>query len=193
MKNMNKIAVLAVLGASLGTTAFGQFDGPGRNFGPPGDHRGGSMTNHPPPLTAAQRVGQLATNYASLASYDANHDGQLDSTEQAAVAQALVNGKLQPPGPPRGPEGGTPPTPTAEMAQHIAAQMATVYAAIAPYDVNHDGQLDETEQAAVTTAMQNGTLRLPMMRGPGGGMRGHQGGGPDGFGQPPGNPPPTDR
>ena len=184
MKTINRLAVLAALGASLGTTAFAQFDGPGRDGGPPGGPGGGQFTNRPPMISAAQ----LAANYAALAAYDTDKDGKLSPTEQSAVAQALVDGKLQPPGPPRGYDGGTPPAPSTEMAQRLAPQMAATYAAIFPYDANKDGQLDATEQAAVTTALSNGTLKLPMGRGPGGGGRRGGPGGPGGPGRPGGFP-----
>ena len=174
MKKLNTLAILAVLGAALGTTALAQ------NDGPPGGPGGGQFRGRPPMMNA----GQLATNYAAVAVYDANKDGALDATEQAAVAQAIVDGKLQPPGPPRGGQSETRPAPTAEMAQRMAAEMTTLYAALAAYDVNKDGQLDDTEQAAVTKALADGTLTLPMRRGGGGGMRGGPRGGPEG-GQPP--------
>ena len=180
MKKINRLVMLAVIGASLGTTAWAQLGGREPGFGPPGE----PCTNRPPAITGAL----LATNYAALAVYDTSRDGKLDATEQAAVAQALVEGKLQPPGPPHGPNGATPPAPTADMAQRMAAQMAAMYAAHSPYDANADGQLDDTEQAAVTAALADGSLKLPMHRGPGGrpgGGRGGRGGpgGPGGFSQ----------
>ena len=182
MKKMNRMIALTALGVAITTGALAQEGGPGGEFGPPGGPGGGRFGGRPPALTA----GQLSTNYAALAVYDVNKDGKLDATEQAAVAQALVDGKLPPPGRPRGRDGGTPPTPTADLAQHLAAQMAAVYAALAPYDANKDAQLDTTEQAAVTQALADGTLKLPM-GGPGGGRRGGRPGGPGGPGrfQPP--------
>lgn len=183
MKTIQRLALFTVITASLGATAMAQSGGPGRNFGPPGERGRGGFTNRPPAITAAV----IAANYASVAVYDANKDGTLDTTEQAAVAQALVDGKLQPPGPPRGPGGENRPAITSEMAQHGATRTAAMYAAVAPYDTDKNGQLSDAEQANVTAALANGTLNLPMQRGPGGGMRGGPRGGPGAF------PPPSDQ
>jgi Ca2+-binding EF-hand superfamily protein len=122
----------------------------------------------------------LATNYAALAVYDTNHDGTLDTNEQAAVAEALANGTLQLPGPGRGPDGQSPPTPSAQAAKKIAKNLAALYAALAPYDTDKNGQLDSEEQAAVAAALANGTLKLPRPGGPPGGPPSDGGGPPPG-------------
>lgn len=158
MKPRKIIALAIALGAALGTSAFAQ----------PGDHGNGGPHNRPAPPNAAT----LSTNYAALVSYDTNQDGKLDAAEQSALAQALVDGKPQPPIPPRGREGQTPPTPNAEMASHLTRQMAALFDVIAPYDCNNDGQLDTTEQAAVTAALADGSLKLPKPSGPRGGPPG---------------------
>ncbi len=41
-----------------------------------------------------QRLNHMVEMYARFAVYDANHDGVLDSTEQAAVRRAFENGEL---------------------------------------------------------------------------------------------------
>lgn len=163
MKHLKTIIWGLALGAALGASAFAQ---------PAGHDDRGPRGHFAPPHAAG-----LSTNYAALAPYDANKDGQLDDTEQAAVAQALVDGKLQPPGRPPGRDGQIPPAPNVEMAARIAKQMAAWFAVIAPYDVNKDGQLDTAEQAAVTAALADGTLKLPRPSGPRGGRHGDPAGG----------------
>lgn len=58
-------------------------------------------------------------------------------------------------GPGRGPRGGG-----------FLADLPTRYAILAAADVNHDQQLDATEQAALVTAIDNGELAPPPGRGP---------------------------
>jgi hypothetical protein len=60
----------------------------------------GSLTlpAHTPPKgvfpTEEQRLNHMVEMYARFAVYDANHDGDLDSTEQVDVRGALENGEL---------------------------------------------------------------------------------------------------
>ena len=57
--------------------------------------------HHPAPADAAKH---LSERYATLAAYDADKNGILDETEQAAVARAISDGTLKLP-PPRGGRG----------------------------------------------------------------------------------------
>lgn len=199
MKTPQKFGLWVATGALLSVTAFAQSDKP--DGPPPGP--GGGFGGRPRPEPAVI-VKDLAARYASLAVYDANKDGQLDSTEQAAVAQAITDGtlKLSAPGRPPGagpgnfeggpkrPQAGRPPGdgpgnleggpkqpqrggppgdgpknfeggPKKPDPAQVAAHMAQFFASIAIYDVNKDGQLDATEQAAVVAALTDGSLTLP--------------------------------
>src|SRR5512139_1326657 len=96
MKNNTKLALLAAFvvalaGLSARAQSAEQLD-PGNV--PPG-----------PPHA---RFGQVLTDI--LHKYDANHDGQLDQTEMAALQNDIADGAIQPPGlqagrGPRGPGG----------------------------------------------------------------------------------------
>ena len=166
-RNTRRLVYGMALGLAFCTSSLAQPGGPGR--GPSG---------HQP---QAPSVAMLATNYAALAPFDTNHDGMLDTNEQAAVAQALADGTLQLPGPGRGPDGQSRPTPSADDAKRIAKHLAALYAALAPYDTDKNGQLDTSEQAVVAAALANGTLKLPRPdrpRGDGGGPPPGDSGGP---------------
>jgi hypothetical protein len=63
-------------------------------------------------------------------------------------------------GPPGGPPGFPPDGPPPAGANAVK-HVAEIYAMIAPFDVNADGQLDATETAALATAITNGTVKLP--------------------------------
>jgi hypothetical protein len=164
MKNIKRLVYGLALSLALGTRALGQPGGPGSDQ--PGGGPGPFGHRHHAPSVA-----MLATNYAALAPFDTNHAGTLDTSAQAAVAQALVAGTLQLPGPGHGPDEDRA-APSADAAKHIVKHLAALYAALAPYDTDKNGQLDSSEQAAVSAALANGTLKLPRPGGPGGGGRG---------------------
>ena len=88
--NLSLICTASILfGAALGIAEAG--DRPaGRGPG-----------HHPAPADAAKH---LSERYATLAAYDADKNGILDETEQAAVARAISDGTLKLP-PPRGGRG----------------------------------------------------------------------------------------
>lgn len=88
-----------------------------------------------------------------MAKYDTNNDGQLDEAERAVLHQDIEDGKVQPPpgrGFGRGQGMGTR-TPPADILEK--------------YDANKDGQLDETERAALHQDIQDGKVTPPMRRG----------------------------
>lgn len=105
----------------------------------------------------------------------------------ATLASLLTLASAQRPDhPQRGGKEG-PPAPA-----EIAAKLSERYAALAAYDEDKTGTLDETEQAAVAKAIEDGTLEIAPPGGPG--HRGGKGGpdqrpeggkGPEG-GKPPG-------
>ncbi len=155
MKTLQKLLLAATLTTWIGATAFAQSNDANESRPPrggPGDHQ------RPDPAAMVQN---LATRYASLAAYDTNKDGQLDATEQTALTQAITDGKIElphppkPPGDEQGDKHGEKPD-AAKMVGHLVS----FYASIAAYDVNKDGQLDATEQAAVVKAMTDGSLKL---------------------------------
>ncbi len=143
--------------------------GPG---GPEGGHR-------PPPADIAKN---LSERFTALAACDTDKNGKLDETEQAAVAKAIEAGTLEV-GPPRSgkgrgdgkgdgrTEGGRP------SGDVIAGHVTKLYESLAGYDADKNGALDETEQAAVASAIKDGSLKLPRPGGPRG-PRGPRGGRP---------------
>ena len=141
MKNIATLAVAAVLGLAICSSAIAQ----GRPDGARGQR----------PTDAAPAAGHLTEAFATVAPFDANKDGQLDATEMESLAKAIADGTVQ------APTHRTPPagvTPSAEM---ILNRIAGMYALVAPYDANHDGSLDETEQAALKAAIEKGELPRP--------------------------------
>lgn len=159
---------------------------------PGGRGPGGPGPDGPPPEgerpPTSEIVKHISERFAAIASYDTSGDGKLDAAEQAEVAKAIDEGKLElgPPGPPRkgnkdgkgkgegkgdhkpgGKPGG--PRPPSDV---IAGEMAKMYESLAVYDTKKDGSLDAEEQAAVVKAIDDGTLKLPRPGGPGGPRRG---------------------
>lgn len=172
MKNITTLAVAAVLGLALCSSAIAQ--------GRPGGARGQRPPNAQPPAGAPQHptdaapaVGHLTEAFAKVAPFDANKDGQLDATEKESLAKAMVEGTVQ------APAHRTPPAgvkPTAEM---ILNRIAGMYALVAPYDANHDGALNDSEKSVLKAAIESGELPRP------GGPRGQR---PPGAGGPGGRP-----
>jgi hypothetical protein len=139
MKNIKTLALAGALALVVCGIAIAQV------------HRGGTMhhrlaQHHGDPAAAVEHLAQV---FPKVAAFDANKDGQLDMAEQEALAKALASGTLEL----RvhmGPQGDAPP------ADVLLPHIAEMYAYVARYDVNHDGVLDENEQAEITRAMQNG-------------------------------------
>lgn len=134
MKNINRIAVAAILGLGLRGLAIAQV-----HHGMPGHE-----TN------PASMVKHLSEAYPKIRTFDANKDGKLDATEKEALAKTIANGTLELPAhiPPHGEK------PTAEaMVNHITQVYSIIFST---YDANHDGELDATEQGAIKSAIEAG-------------------------------------
>jgi hypothetical protein len=174
----NHILTAALLGLTL---SLANAQGPGRGGRGPGGP-GGEGGKRPDP---AQMITHLSERYAALAGYDADKNGKLDATEQAAVAKAIEDGTLKF-GPPGG-RGGEGPGGEKPPVDKVAEGAAKMYEPIAAYDADKSGSLDETEQAAVKKAIEDGSLKLPRPggRGPGGRGPGGPGGRPEGGAPPP--------
>lgn len=159
---MKKTLLLAILGTlACGFTTATAQDAPPQNP-PPGGHqmRGpGGPAGGPPAIMAA---------------LDANHDGVIDAKEIANASAALATldkngeGKLTQDEFAGGRRGGMPQLPKELLEK---------------YDIDKDGQLSETERAALHKDIQDGKVQPPAMghepgQGPGQGHRGP--GGPRG-------------
>lgn len=143
MKNIKKLVIVTVLALAVCGLAFAQV------------HRTGAL-NHNMALNhgdAASVVQHLAEIFPQIATFDANKDGKLDATEKEALGKAIADGTVQ------FPAHTAPPglKPTGEMMLNHIAEM---YAYVARYDSNQDGELDETEQAAIKSAIEKGKFAL---------------------------------
>jgi hypothetical protein len=139
MKNIKTLALTGALGLLVCGIAVAQV------------HRDdtthhGLAQHQEDPASAVEHIAQV---FPKVAAFDTNKDGKLDAAEQEALAKAISDGTLKLPAH-MGQHGGT------QLADVPIAHIAEMYAYVARYDVNHDGVLDETEQAAITKAMQNG-------------------------------------
>jgi hypothetical protein len=105
---------------------------------------------HPDPAAVVEHLSKF---FPGIAAFDMNKDGKLDATEEQALAKAIADGTLQIPAhtPPHGEK------PSPEM---LVNHIAEMYAHVAVYDTNHDGQLDATEQAALKAAIEKGEFIL---------------------------------
>jgi hypothetical protein len=133
-----EFALVTVLGLALtGLAAYAQSEPADQ---PPPPPRG--PFHRPPPLE------QVVTNL--LDKYDVNKDGVLDQTELAALRQDLADGKI---GPPPGAPGMRPPggPGVRPLPKDILDK----------YDLNKDGQLDESERAALEKDIQSGKIPPP--------------------------------
>jgi hypothetical protein len=139
MKNIKRLAVVAVLGLAVGGLAIAQVH---RN----GGFRHGAERHHGDPTAMAKHLGEV---FPQIATFDANKDSKLDDAEKEALGKAIADGKLQLPA--HTPPNGVKPTPE-KMLNHIAE----MYAYVAGYDANRDGGLDATEQAAIKSAIEKG-------------------------------------
>jgi hypothetical protein len=140
MKQMKRIAVVAVLGLAICGFAFAQSQHDAQGHGAADHHK-----------DAASATKHLTEAYAKIASFDANKDGKLDATEKESIAKTIADGKLEIP-------DHTPPNGVKPSADKLLNHIAGVYAFLASKDANHDGTLDAKEQAAFKTAIENGEL-----------------------------------
>jgi hypothetical protein len=139
MKNIKTLALTGMLGLVVCAGAIAQV----HDGGTP--HRNLAQGHG----DAAAMVKHFAEMFPKVAAFDVNKDGKLDDTEKGALAKAIADGTLELPA--HTAANGEKPT-AAEMASHVAE----MYAYVAVYDTNHDGVLDETEQAAIKKAIENG-------------------------------------
>ena len=169
---------LLLTAALLGTFSLAHAQRPGgKGPGAPGGQGGKGPDS-------AEMAKHLSERFAVLAVYDADKSGKLEDAEQAAVAKAIEDGSLEmgPPGGGRGGEG-KPKSGERPAGKMIAGMAAKLYESLAAYDADKSGKLEDSEQAAVSKAIADGSLKLPRPGGPGGP------GGPRG-GRPEGGPPP---
>jgi hypothetical protein len=139
MKNIKTLTLVGMLGLAVCGSAIAQVQQGGTpNQGPAQGHG-----------DAASIVKHFAEMFPKIAAFDVNKDGKLDETEKAALAKAIADGTLELPAH-AGPNGEK------LTAQEMASHVAEMYAYVAVYDTNHDGELDETEQGAIKKAIENG-------------------------------------
>ena len=95
----------------------------------------------------------LAQFFPKIAAFDTDSNLQLDDQEKASLAKAFADGTVEfPSGHMPPPHGDKDKPDVAMMIDHIGE----VYPQVARYDANHDGVLDETEQAALKSAIEKG-------------------------------------
>jgi hypothetical protein len=139
MKNLKTLALGGMLGLVACGIAIAQVH-------PSGTPHQGLAQGHG---DAASIVKHFAEVFPKVAAFDVNKDGKLDDTEKAAMAKAIADGTLELP-------AHTGPNGEKLTGQEMASHVAEMYAYVAVYDINHDGVLDETEQAAIKKAIENG-------------------------------------
>lgn len=151
MKHIKTIAVVAVLGLTMGGYAVVQI------------HRGAG----PHGMDDAAMVGHISEVFGKFAAFDLDKNGKLDAAEKESLAKAIDNGSLVLP-------PNTPPKEIFPSDEERMNHMVEMYARFAVYDANHDGDLDSIEQAAVQKAMESGELGFPGGHGLSGMHRPHE-------------------
>jgi hypothetical protein len=108
-------------------------------------------TNHfkaPPSTTGATNIAaHIAAEYAVVAPFDTDKNGQLDSTELAALASAI--------------SAGTVTLPMGHVHDPDPAMEALEQQLLATYDTNGNGVLDPSEWAQIEADVKAGKLTLP--------------------------------
>lgn len=148
MKNIKTLAVITALGLAVCSSAMAQGrPGGGNNQRPAGAQQ--------PPKDAAAAVAHIAEVYPKIAPFDANKDGQFDGDERLTLGQAMRDGKVEGPAN-RNPEG--------DQAAHpgiVIQRIASLYGIAFLFDADHDDALNETEQAALKSAIEKGEVKRP--------------------------------
>jgi len=141
MKNINTLALIIAGGLAVCGLANAQVhdgDAPGHD----------GTQHHVDPASAAAHLAQF---FPKIAAFDTNKDGKLDDKEKKALAKAVADGTVELPAHTSPHEG----KPNTEMMINHICEM---YPQVARYDANHDGVLDETEQAGLKRAIEKGEL-----------------------------------
>ena len=139
MKNFKTLAAVAAGGLVVCGLAIAQVhDG----------NTSGHDSQHSNPASVAAHLAQF---FPKIAAFDADKNGKLDDKEKESLRKAIVDGTIELP--PHTPPHGEKPN-VEMMVNHICE----VYPQVARYDANNDGVLDETEQAALKTAIEKGEL-----------------------------------
>lgn len=113
----------------------------------------GNASGHDPHehMDPGAMAAHLAQFFPKIAAFDVDKNGKLDDKEKESLAKAIADGTVELPAH-AGPHGEKP-NPDM-MANHICE----VYPQVARFDANHDGVLNETEQAALKSAIEKGEL-----------------------------------
>jgi len=112
-----------------------------------GNASGHDSQHHPDPAAMAAH---LAEFFPKIAALDVDKNGKLDDKEKESLRKAIADGTIELPA--HTPHGEKP---NVEM---MVSHICEVYPQVARYDTNHDGVLDETEQAALKNALEKGEL-----------------------------------
>ena len=139
MKNFNTLVAVVTGGLAVCGLAIAQVHD-GNASGHDSQHHG-----DPASLTA-----HLAQFFPKIAAFDADKNGKLDDKEKESLAKAIADGTVELPA--HTPHGDKP---NVEM---MLNHICDVYPQVARYDANHDGVLDQAEQAALKTAIEKGEL-----------------------------------
>jgi hypothetical protein len=139
MKNIKRLAVVTALGLAVCGPVMAQ------------EHKGNGTSqdaaqHHGDPATLVKHLSEV---FPQVAAFDVNKDGKLDDAEKEALGKAIAEGKLEIP-------AHAPPDGTKASAEKMLNHVAEMYARVSLYDTNHDGKLDEKEQAALKTAIEKG-------------------------------------
>ena len=103
--------------------------------------------------------------YGILEAADVNNDNQLDADEQSVLVEAMKDGTLTKPEWVRGAPDGVEVTHA-----NITSRLALVYATLAPFDADDNGEMTLEELGTIRAAVMSGQITPPFGRG------GNQGG-----------------
>ena len=137
MKNFKTLAAVVAGGLVVCGLAIAQVHD--------GNTSGHDSQHHMDPAAMAAH---LAEFFPKIASFDVDKNGKLDDKEKESLRKAIADGTVELPA--HTPHGEKPNV--EKMVKHICE----VYPQVARYDANHDGVLDETEQAALKSAIEKG-------------------------------------
>src|SRR5437660_1642842 len=137
MKNFKTLAAVVAGGLVVCGLAIAQVHD--------GNTSGHDSQHHMDPAAMAAH---LAEFFPKIASFDVDKNGKLDDKEKESLRKAIADGTVELPA--HTPHGEKPNV--EKMVNHICE----VYPQVARYDANHDGVLDETEQAALKSAIEKG-------------------------------------